>query len=166
MADFTEKVKELVDQRVALEAKLQNETGKLSDAAVRKYDDSYASLQRQLAALFREGTVVRPARHHTARGIVEKNLDALFRWKIEFNCLGAAIGESDADWQLTNFGKFDWFLRNFGGENQAAQFRIFVLRNFFRRAERVHDPAEPIALLLRARIRDRAEENECRTKKR
>jgi hypothetical protein len=25
----------------------------------------------------------------------------------------------------------------------------------------VHDPAEPIALLLRARIRDRAEENEC-----
>ena len=128
--------------------------------------DMLAWVNQKGPGLFREGTVVRPARHHTARGIVEKNLDALFRWKIEFNCLSAAIGESDADWQLTNFGKFDWFLRNFGGENQAAQFRIFVLRNFFRRAERVHDPAEPSALLLRARIRDRAEENECRTKKR
>jgi tetratricopeptide (TPR) repeat protein len=55
MADLTDRIKELVDQRVALEGKLQNEHGQLSDAAARKYDDSYAAIQRQLAGLFREG---------------------------------------------------------------------------------------------------------------
>ena len=46
-------IKELVEQRIALESQLQNETGELSDAAARKYEDRYGGLQRQLATLFR-----------------------------------------------------------------------------------------------------------------
>ena len=52
--DLSARIKDLLDQRVALETKLQNEKGELSDAASRKYDDSYAGLQRQLASLFKE----------------------------------------------------------------------------------------------------------------
>jgi len=54
--DLSVRIKDLLDQRVALEAKLQRERGELSDDAARKYDDSYAGLQRQLASLFRETT--------------------------------------------------------------------------------------------------------------
>lgn len=57
MADRTElaaRLRQLVDQRVALETKLQNEPGELSDAAVREYDGKYQSLQRQLANTFKE----------------------------------------------------------------------------------------------------------------
>jgi tetratricopeptide (TPR) repeat protein len=54
--DQTTKVKDLVDQRVALETRLQNEKGELSDATVRRYDDEYAALQRQLAGLFRSAS--------------------------------------------------------------------------------------------------------------
>jgi tetratricopeptide (TPR) repeat protein len=46
-------IRELVEQRIALENKLQNEHGELSEAAAKKYDDSYAALQRQLASLFK-----------------------------------------------------------------------------------------------------------------
>jgi tetratricopeptide (TPR) repeat protein len=56
MADLTGKIKELVDRRVTLESQLQAEHGELSDGAVRKYDDSYAAIQRQLAALFRDAS--------------------------------------------------------------------------------------------------------------
>ncbi|MEA2464774.1 MAG: Tetratricopeptide repeat, partial [Acidobacteriota bacterium] len=42
-----------VDQRIALETQLQNERGELSDAASRKYEERYAALQRELAALFK-----------------------------------------------------------------------------------------------------------------
>lgn len=52
--DLSARIKDLLDQRIALETKLQNEKGELSDAASRKYDDSYAGLQRQLASLFKE----------------------------------------------------------------------------------------------------------------
>jgi tetratricopeptide (TPR) repeat protein len=57
MADRTElaaRLRQLVDQRVALETKLQNEPGELSDAGVREYDGKYQSLQRQLASTFKE----------------------------------------------------------------------------------------------------------------
>jgi tetratricopeptide (TPR) repeat protein len=47
-------LKDLVDERVALETKLQREPGDLSDAALREYDRSYQSLQRRLASLFRD----------------------------------------------------------------------------------------------------------------
>ena len=47
-------VKDLVDQRVALESKLQNEKGELPDAKVRDYDREYSSLQRRLSALFKD----------------------------------------------------------------------------------------------------------------
>jgi tetratricopeptide (TPR) repeat protein len=53
-ADLSTRIKELLDQRIALEAKLQNEKGELPDATTRRYDNEYASLQRQLANLFRE----------------------------------------------------------------------------------------------------------------
>ena len=46
-------VKQLVDQRVALESRLQNETSELSDARARLYDHEYNDLQKQLAALFK-----------------------------------------------------------------------------------------------------------------
>ena len=52
--DLSARIKDLLDQRIALETKLQNEKGELSDAASSRYDDSYAGLQRQLAALFKE----------------------------------------------------------------------------------------------------------------
>jgi tetratricopeptide (TPR) repeat protein len=59
MADRTDlatRLRQLVDDRVALETKLQNETGELGDGAVREYDGKYQSLQRQLASMFREAT--------------------------------------------------------------------------------------------------------------
>ena len=52
--DLSARIKDLLDQRIALETKLQNEKGELADAANREYDDSYAGLQRQLASLFKE----------------------------------------------------------------------------------------------------------------
>ena len=57
MADRTDlatRLRQIVDGRIALETKLQNEPGELSDAAVRDYDNRYQSLQRQLASMFRE----------------------------------------------------------------------------------------------------------------
>jgi tetratricopeptide (TPR) repeat protein len=54
MADLTSRIKELIDQRVALETRLQNEKEELSDARTRFYDQSYSQLQRQLAALFKD----------------------------------------------------------------------------------------------------------------
>jgi len=54
--DLTARIRNLVDQRVALETKLQNEHGELSDSVSQKYDDSYAALQRLLAGLFKEAS--------------------------------------------------------------------------------------------------------------
>ena len=54
MADLQGKIKEFIDQRVALETRLQNEHGELSDSAARKYDETYAALQRHLAGLFKQ----------------------------------------------------------------------------------------------------------------
>ncbi len=54
MADLAERLRQLVNDRVALESKLQKEPGELSDAAVREYDGRYQSLQRQLSSMFRE----------------------------------------------------------------------------------------------------------------
>jgi len=52
--DLTARLRQLVDDRIALETKLQKEPGELSDGALREYDGKYQSLQRQLAAMFRE----------------------------------------------------------------------------------------------------------------
>ena len=54
MADLTSRLHDLVNERVSLETKLQREPGELSDAASQRYDQQYAQLQRQIAALFRE----------------------------------------------------------------------------------------------------------------
>jgi tetratricopeptide (TPR) repeat protein len=54
--DLTARLRQFVDQRVAVETKLQNEPGALSEASVRDYDNRYQALQRQLAAMFREAT--------------------------------------------------------------------------------------------------------------
>ncbi len=54
--DQSGRIRQLVKQRVEFETRLQNEKGELSEAASRKYDDSYAALQRQLSALFKEAT--------------------------------------------------------------------------------------------------------------
>lgn len=54
--DQSGRIRQLVEQRVEFETRLQNEKGELSEAASRKYDDSYAALQRQLSALFKEAT--------------------------------------------------------------------------------------------------------------
>ena len=50
MADLTERLRQLVNERIALESKLQ----KVPEAAVQEYDPKYQSLQRQLASMFRE----------------------------------------------------------------------------------------------------------------
>jgi len=52
--DLAARLRELVESRVALETKLQNEPGELSEALIREYDGKYQALQRQLAATFRE----------------------------------------------------------------------------------------------------------------
>src|SRR5216684_7944166 len=52
--DLGNRVKTLVDQRVALETRLQNETSELSDSRARLYDHEYSDLQKRLAALFKE----------------------------------------------------------------------------------------------------------------
>lgn len=59
MADRTDlatRLRQIVDQRVALETKLQNEPGELSDSSLREYDGKYQALQRQLASMFREAS--------------------------------------------------------------------------------------------------------------
>lgn len=45
-------VKELIDERIALETRLQNERGELSQARVRQYEREYSSLQNKLSAMF------------------------------------------------------------------------------------------------------------------
>jgi tetratricopeptide (TPR) repeat protein len=52
--DLTARLRLLVEQRVSLETKLQNEPGELSEAAAHEYDGRYQALQRQLASLFKE----------------------------------------------------------------------------------------------------------------
>ena len=52
--DLSARMRHLIDQRVELETKLQNERGEHSDASTSRYDDTYAGLQRHLAALFKE----------------------------------------------------------------------------------------------------------------
>src|SRR5438270_532783 len=47
-------IKDLLNQRIALESALQNEKSEISESRARSYDDQYAKLQRQLAALFKE----------------------------------------------------------------------------------------------------------------
>src|SRR5205085_6896467 len=55
--DFASRVKAVVDQRVALETRLQNEKGELSDATASRYDGEYGGLQKTLATMFRESDV-------------------------------------------------------------------------------------------------------------
>lgn len=52
--DVSARVKDLVDQRVALESRLQNETGELSDTRSGQYDGEYGVLQKNLASLFKQ----------------------------------------------------------------------------------------------------------------
>jgi tetratricopeptide (TPR) repeat protein len=54
--DLTKQITSLVDQRVALETKLQNEPGEISEARARQYGDEYSALQRKLAALFKQSS--------------------------------------------------------------------------------------------------------------
>src|SRR5438067_7316621 len=54
--DLAKQITTLVDQRVALETKLQNETGEISDSRARQYGDEYSALQRKLAALFKQSS--------------------------------------------------------------------------------------------------------------
>lgn len=55
--DLAARLRQLVEERVALETKLQNEPGELSEKLVREYDGRYQSLQRQLATMFKEASV-------------------------------------------------------------------------------------------------------------
>jgi len=52
--DLAQQITALVDQRVALESKLQNEPGELPEPHARHYDDQYSALQRKLAGLFKQ----------------------------------------------------------------------------------------------------------------
>lgn len=54
--DLSARLRQLVDQRVALETKLQNEPGELADSTAREYDGKYQTLQRQLASAFKEAS--------------------------------------------------------------------------------------------------------------
>jgi tetratricopeptide (TPR) repeat protein len=52
--DLAKQITALVDERVALETKLQNEPGELSELRARQFGDDYTRLQRKLAALFKQ----------------------------------------------------------------------------------------------------------------
>ncbi|MEA2165267.1 MAG: Anaphase-promoting complex, cyclosome, subunit 3 [Thermoanaerobaculia bacterium] len=52
--EFAATIRTLVDQRVALETKLQKEPGQLSEAKARAYDAEYSKLQRQIAGTFKQ----------------------------------------------------------------------------------------------------------------
>lgn len=54
--DLPSRLRLLVEERVALETKLQREPGELAEARVDEYDGKYQSLQRRLANMFREAT--------------------------------------------------------------------------------------------------------------
>lgn len=49
-------IRTLVDQRVALETKLQNEHGELSESRSHAYEQEYNAIQRSLASLFKQAT--------------------------------------------------------------------------------------------------------------
>ncbi len=51
--DLTAQITTLVNQRVALETRLQNEPGELTETLARQYGDEYSALQRRLAGLFK-----------------------------------------------------------------------------------------------------------------
>ncbi len=53
MTDSSSGVKSLIEQRVSLETRLQNETSELSDARAGQYDREYSDLQKKLAAAFK-----------------------------------------------------------------------------------------------------------------
>jgi tetratricopeptide (TPR) repeat protein len=48
------RIKELVDRRVALESRLKNEAGELSESLAGEYDREYLDIQKRIAALFKE----------------------------------------------------------------------------------------------------------------
>jgi tetratricopeptide (TPR) repeat protein len=52
--DLGTRIREVVDERVTLESRLQNEASSLSDARADEYDGQYGSLQKKLATLFRQ----------------------------------------------------------------------------------------------------------------
>jgi tetratricopeptide (TPR) repeat protein len=52
--DLANQITALVDERVAVETRLRNEPGELAEAKVRLYGDEYSTLQRKLAALFKQ----------------------------------------------------------------------------------------------------------------
>lgn len=54
--DIAARLRELVEQRVTLETRLQSEPGELAESRSHEYDTKYQSLQRQLASMFREST--------------------------------------------------------------------------------------------------------------
>src|SRR5438270_5247293 len=54
--ELAKQITALVDQRVALETKLQNEPGEISESRSRQYGDEYSALQRKLAALFKQSS--------------------------------------------------------------------------------------------------------------
>jgi tetratricopeptide (TPR) repeat protein len=56
---MTNELNKLVDERVALEGRLQNERGELSEDRAHQYESEYAALQRKLATLFRQTTAER-----------------------------------------------------------------------------------------------------------
>lgn len=53
-SDLAKQITDLVEQRVALETKLQNEPGELPESRARQYGDDYSALQRKLAAVFKQ----------------------------------------------------------------------------------------------------------------
>src|SRR3954454_13990822 len=52
--DLAKQITSLVDQRVALETKLQNEPGEISESRAPQYGDEYNALQRKWAGLFKQ----------------------------------------------------------------------------------------------------------------
>ena len=120
----------------------------------------FAGIDQEGAGLFRESAILGPARDDAARRIVEQNLDSLLARETQLNGAVAAIGQGDVNGQLADFRELDRFRRQFDREDEAAQFRVLVLRDLFRRAKGMNETTEPTALLLGGRAADACEQNQ------
>ena len=72
----------------------------------------------------------------------------------------AAIGQGDVNRQLADLRELDRFRRELHREDEAAQFRVLILRDLFRRTKGMSETAEPAPLLLGRRAADASEQNQ------
>jgi len=110
--------------------------------------DMLAGIDQEAADLFRESAILGPTRDNPTCRIAKQDLDSLFTRETKFRRAIAAIRQGDVNWQLADFREFNRFRRELYREDETAQFRVLILRDLIRRAERMSETTEPAALFL------------------